>query len=638
MESKPNTDSIKSKTETNLDFIPSKSLNSDDNHTPVDNDQEIEKSRGVRRIENVKLAMEDTKFGTTMKWMFGISILVCAWVYSLDSSTTYNYSVYATSQFNNHSMISTLGIATSIIAAVMKPILGRFSDLTSRPVTYIIVLVLYVLGYIIVASSRTISAYIIGEVFISVGSAGLDFLNDVIVGDLTPLKWRGFMGSMLSTPFIINTWFSGLIVDAILASNWRWGYGMFAIIMPVSLIPAIVIMMVYDRKAQKLGMVGVASSKHDKRTNTINKDYFNLIKTSLVEIDAFGLVLLGFGWSLLLLPFSLYQQANDGWRNPSMIAMMVVGGVLLMFFVAYEILWCPHPCMPRRVVFNRTFICAIIIDFIYTLAGALRSTYFSSFVWIVKNWSNQNWTYFNNTLTLSLCVFGVVAGIYQRITRRYKNLQIFGLAIKCVGMGLLVRNKGALANTVSLVWVQLLVGMGGAFSVVGSRVASQASVPHQDLSLVIGLLQLWSKIGSGIGSAIAGPIWSSKMPHNLRKFMPDSVTDLEIMEYFGNLSSLRKFDFNDPIRQGAIRAYSETTYYLFVPALGISFIPLIAACFQTNFWLGDTQNAIEQQHGKDPTKSGSSNSDNMNRFTGEEPKNWKDKIAAFYSQPLGGRN
>lgn len=112
-----------------VNFIPSKSCNYNDYHTPVDNDDEIEKSRRVTRIENVKLAMEDTKFGTTMKWIFGISILVCAWVYSLDSLTTYNYSVYAT-QFNNHSMISTLGITTSIIAAVMKPILGKFSDLT----------------------------------------------------------------------------------------------------------------------------------------------------------------------------------------------------------------------------------------------------------------------------------------------------------------------------------------------------------------------------------------------------------------------------------------------------------------------------------------------------------------------------
>lgn len=32
-------------------------------------------------------------------------------------------------------------------------------------------------------------------------------------------------------------------------------------------------------------------------------------------IDAFGLILLGTGWSLLLLPFTLYTTAENGWKN-----------------------------------------------------------------------------------------------------------------------------------------------------------------------------------------------------------------------------------------------------------------------------------------------------------------------------------
>lgn len=43
--------------------------------------------------------------------------------------------------------------------------------------------------------------------------------------------------------------------------------------------------------------------------------------------------------------------------------------------------------------------------------------------------------------------------------------------------------------------------MGGACSVVGSKVASQASVPHQDMATVMALLALWTSVGSAIGSA-----------------------------------------------------------------------------------------------------------------------------------------
>lgn len=50
--------------------------------------------------------------------------------------------------------------------------------------------------------------------------------------------------------------------------------------------------------------------------------------------------------------------------------------------------------------------------------------------------------------------------------------------------------------------------LGGAFSVVGSRVASQASVPHQDMAQVIALLSLWTSLGGSLGTSIAAAVWT----------------------------------------------------------------------------------------------------------------------------------
>lgn len=65
--------------------------------------------------------------------------------------------------------------------------------------------------------------------------------------------------------------------------------------------------------------------------------------------------------------------------------MFVVGGVLLAFFVIYEMKLAQHPLMPRRVL-NRTFLCCVIIDVFYFLSGNLRSTFFASWVYVVKDW------------------------------------------------------------------------------------------------------------------------------------------------------------------------------------------------------------------------------------------------------------
>jgi len=226
-----------------------------------------------------------------------------------------------------------------------------------------------------------------------------------------------------------------------------------------------------------------------------------------------------------------------------------------------------------------------------TVAGNMRSLYYQSFTLVTQDWTTQEWVYFGNTTTISLCVFGVVAGLLQRWTHRYKLIQTIGLCIKIIGIGIALKGHGATTATGAIVMSQIMIGWGGAFSVVGSRVASQASVTHQDMATVIALLSLWSKIGSAIGSAAASATWSHWMKKNLKLYVP-GITDAEVNKYFLSIRTIKTLPFESPVRQGAIVAYRETLYYLLVPAVALSFIPLIASLFQTNYYLGKQQNAV----------------------------------------------
>ncbi|KAG9125995.1 hypothetical protein FRC07_005303 [Ceratobasidium sp. 392] len=309
-----------------------------------------------------------------------------------------------------------------------------------------------------------------------------------------------------------------------------------------------------------------------------------------IKMDLFGLVLIGFIFGLILFPISLAKTVSRGWANPSIIAMIVVGVVLIPVFIVWERFFAPIAIMPRRIITNRAFLCAVGIDFFYNFSGFLRSLYLSSFVWVVKDWNTRQWVYFNNTMTVTLCVFGLVGGLILRYTRRYKFLQISGLCIRILGLGLMVAANGAIAPTVQLVWTQILIGIGGAFSVVGSRVGSQASVPHEDLASVIALLSLWSSLGTSVGSATATAIWTSNMPDNLVKYLP-GVPAATINKLYGSIKTAR--DAAPEIRAGVIQAYSVTTRPMFISALGLSFISLILAFFMPNFFLGDTHNAVD---------------------------------------------
>lgn len=174
---------------------------------------------------------------------------------------------------------------------------------------------------------------------------------------------------------------------------------MYAIITPVIMGPALLVLIWYENKAKKAGLLAqsAAPATSPSATTTVTKldsedgegdiegkespelphqdgahadDHYEephlTVKEKLLkvwfEMDTMGLLLLGFGWALMLLPFSLSVNAENGYKNPSLIAMFVVGGICLISYCVYEALWARFPTAPIRLLKNRTFISAVIVS------------------------------------------------------------------------------------------------------------------------------------------------------------------------------------------------------------------------------------------------------------------------------------
>ncbi|GAA6006225.1 uncharacterized protein JCM10292_000027 [Rhodotorula paludigena] len=565
------------------------------------------KSRGVIGVEAIARAAKESASGRKSLWLLAACVYITNWIAAMAASVTASFSVYATSSFNQHSNgLAMLSVATSIIGSVSLPFLAKASDVWSRPGIYGVCLIAQIVGYIIILKSPTLGAYVVGNVAVTIGRSGYTQINSTLIADLTPLKYRGLAQGLITTPYLATVWFTSEIVQALSApGKWRWGYGMYAIIFAVTWTPAIFVMWHLERRAIKSGLVDIDTARtgaDDTKVEKVAKAKVPIYRQILQvanELDTVGLILMGFGWSLILLPFSLAPQAKGGWNNPSMIAMLVVGALCLLCFPLYEWKVARYPSAPNRLLRNRTFVTAVIIDFIYMLAGYLQLLYIASYCFIVTDITPRNWNYFNNVLNMgqvdSLCGFGVIAGLLMRYTHRYKFVQIAGISVRIIGYGLLVDKAGS-RNLARLVMSQFLAGAGSAFSVIGSQVGSQASVPHQDVALAISLLSLWSSIGAAIGNSIASQVWQNNMPGNLRQYIPTGLAnDTQIAGFFADITSIKAYDFNSDVRQGAIKAYEETCFPLWAAALGLSFLALLAACFQTNFYLGDSQNSFDHK-------------------------------------------
>lgn len=95
---------------------------------------------------------------------------------------------------------------------------------------------------------------------------------------------------------------------------------MFAIMMPVVMAPALCVLFWADIKAKRAHILSFSASGYSARTaKAERKSWLRLVYEFCVKIDALGLVLLGFSWSLILLPFTLKSSASGGYKNRALL-------------------------------------------------------------------------------------------------------------------------------------------------------------------------------------------------------------------------------------------------------------------------------------------------------------------------------
>lgn len=117
------------------------------------------------------------------------------------------------------------------------------------------------------------------------------------------------------------------------------------------------------------------------------------------------------------------------------------------------------------------------------------------------------------------------------------------------GLGLVYQATKTPTDAI-LVTSQVLVGTGGAISIISSYIGVQGSVPHQDMAIATAVLNLISSIGSSITVAISSAVWNKNVPANLERYIGDTHNATQRAEIFGSIYVARLAEPRDLIRKG----------------------------------------------------------------------------------------
>jgi MFS family permease len=365
--------------------------------------------------------------------------------------------------------------------------------------------------------------------------------------------------------------------------GWRWGFGIWAIVTPIVLLPLISLFAWNQHKAKKLG---VLDDKPAIRNLTVN-----MIFGYLRQVDLAGIIILAAGMTLFLLPFNIYSYQAEGWRSPMIICMVIFGALLIVAFVLYEKFLAPVTFIPYNLLLDRTvFFGGLMFTFVF-FNSAVWNAFFSSMLLVVWNQGVEKTTYIINIYRTGSCFFAIVIGILIRWSGRFKPVALyFLLPLMMLGVGLMIRFRHPAHDIGYVIMTQIFVAFAGGPLVICGEMAMMAPIDHQHIAVIIAILDLFGSVGYAIGSSVATAIWTGTFRDALIRHVPDNV-NVDLI--YNNLYSQLAYRPGTEARWAIGLAYGDAQRLMLITSVCV----LVGALLSIAMWRDINIKNIKQVRG-----------------------------------------
>ncbi|RFU77962.1 siderophore iron transporter mirb [Trichoderma arundinaceum] len=512
---------------------------------------------GVQGVEAIAIVWSKTALITAY-----ILIWIVYFVMLMQQGAEAALNPFVTSAFQQHSLTPTVGILASIIGGVCNLTVAKVLDIFGRPQGYAMSLFIATIGLIMMAATTNVEMYAAAQVFWTVGNNALLYTVNIFVADTTRLHNRGLMTALTSSPNIITTWLGGPISNAFLnGPGWRWCFGAFSIIVPVTCLPLFGLLMFNYFKAKKLGIIN--SSKQDAKTPWTSFLYY------CREFDAIGLLLLTAGLALFLLPFSLYPLQPLGWQSPLIICLLVFGVVLIVLFALWERFLAPVSFIPYSLLLDRNMIGACILGMVLFISFFCWNSFFSSFLQVVNDLDVTEASYVVQIYGLGSSLFSIAAGVAIRYTGRFKVITLYvAIPTYALFMGLMIYFRRPDTHIGYIVMCQIFISMAAGVVIITSQMAAMTAASHQYIAVVMAILSMFSSIGGAIGLTVAGAIWQSIFPIKLAEYLPPDEQP-NLISIYSMLEVQLSYPVGTPTRIAIQRAYGDAQSMMLIAGTAI---------------------------------------------------------------------
>jgi EmrB/QacA subfamily drug resistance transporter len=452
--------------------------------------------------------------------------------------------------FHHSNLLSWVITAYLLASTASTPIWGKAGDLYGRKRVFQLAIVLFLIASALCGLSRNIFELIAFRGLQGIGGGGLLSLAFAIIGDVIPPRergrYQGYFGAVFGVSSIVGPLAGGFAVDHL---TWRY---IFYVNLPLGIAALIV-------------------------TNRVLR---LPVRKREVRIDWWGAILLVAGVSCILLATQL-GGTTYRWGSWQVIGLFVLGVLVLAGFALREAA-APEPILPLRLFRLQIFTVSNVISFVSGVAMFGALAFLPQYLQLVHGVSATESGLLLLPLLVGVLAMSISSGIYIARTGRYRWFPLAGTIIVTVGLALLA---GLGAHTsLTVVGLDILVfGVGlGLFMQVLTLVVQNA-VPMKELGVATSSVTFFRSMGGAIGASALGAVLTAGISAELPRYLPPAALAVggnKVGALIGSPAQLDALRRTHPaIHEGIIQAYSHAIDRLFLVAVPVSILSVIAALF-----------------------------------------------------------
>lgn len=163
-------------------------------------------------------------------------------------------------------------------------------------------------------------------------------------------------------------------------------------------------------------------------------------------------------------------------------------------------------------------------------------------------------TYLTYCNSVTVLFVGLAFGYVMWKTRQYKWWTMLGCAVRLLGYGLMfrIRHEDSPAYA-ELYLVQMVQGLGDGLVQTGGFVAATSNVPHHEAAQITALTVLVGILGSSVGKAIAGAIYTGTFRQELTRQLGAAATPELVDSVFNSITRAIPA-WGTPLRNDIVKA------------------------------------------------------------------------------------